>query len=638
MTHTKTSVHERGEKMPDIKIFVSCHKNSVVPENPLLCKIQVGTALSKTKLDVELHDDTGDNISEKNKAYCELTAQYWAWKNVQAEYYGFFHYRRYLAFLQEYPVQKDGTVSAGKALPYQLCPSPNEGIERFAITQEQMENIVSKYDVITVLRERSNSTAYEQYCQFHNKEDIDRMLEILSKKCPEYHEAAKAYMKSRELYFMNMYIMRKELFFAYMEWLFPLLEEFERQTDFSEYSEQEYRACAYLAERLFGIWFTHIKQNTDYRCCELPYVVFENTEQENILRPAFQGDSVNVVMASDVRFVPYMAVALQSILEHTSEKDYYDIVILHTKIPAELQKRVLVLGKDKENVSIRFFNLNSYVTHIPFKAHQHISIETFYRYFIMEIMPDYKKVLYLDSDIIVLRDISELYHTDVGHSLLAAARDMDVIGTYKNKSEMQSYLKDKLHLKEPLNYFQAGVIVLNLEALRAKVTIRTLIEKTLEANWSFVDQDVLNQVCKGCVTFISQKWNVLMDWRYSMHSRMEYMRCAPRLLWEEYCDARKNPSIIHYAGAWKPWNTPNCDFAEYFWQVARRNPFYEWILYENTIGMNKKNSLYDNDTKRVFRLRPTKIEITVDMKRVNRLLPAGSLRRRFVRALLKKSL
>ena len=125
--------------MPDIKIFVSCHKDSFVPDNPLLYKIQVGTALSKTRLDSALHDDDGDNISNKNKAYCELTAQYWAWKNVQAEYYGFFHYRRYLSFQEEYPVQKDGSVSAKKMLPYQLCETPVAGVEQFGITQEKIE-------------------------------------------------------------------------------------------------------------------------------------------------------------------------------------------------------------------------------------------------------------------------------------------------------------------------------------------------------------------------------------------------------------------------------------------------------------------------------------------------------------------
>ena len=81
---------------PTIKIYVVCHKKSYVPKNPYLYPIQVGASIAGTRLSDMLDDDEGDNISEKNKSYCELTAQYWAWKNDDADYYGFFHYRRYL--------------------------------------------------------------------------------------------------------------------------------------------------------------------------------------------------------------------------------------------------------------------------------------------------------------------------------------------------------------------------------------------------------------------------------------------------------------------------------------------------------------------------------------------------------------
>lgn len=84
---------------PNIKIYVVCHKPSYVPPNPYLYPIQVGTALAKEALEGMLHDNEGDNISKKNKSYCELTAQYWAWKNEEADYYGFFHYRRYFSFV-----------------------------------------------------------------------------------------------------------------------------------------------------------------------------------------------------------------------------------------------------------------------------------------------------------------------------------------------------------------------------------------------------------------------------------------------------------------------------------------------------------------------------------------------------------
>ena len=76
--------------MADIKLFVCCHQQVEIPNHPLLVPIQVGAALAETHFPNFLYDDAGENISEKNRSYCELTAQYWAWKNVGADYFGFF--------------------------------------------------------------------------------------------------------------------------------------------------------------------------------------------------------------------------------------------------------------------------------------------------------------------------------------------------------------------------------------------------------------------------------------------------------------------------------------------------------------------------------------------------------------------
>ena len=84
-----------------IKIYVSCHKECFMPQGELFYPIQVGAAAAGKRFAGILHDDEGDNISHKNPTYCELTAQYWAWKNDDADYYGFFHYRRYMSFSEK---------------------------------------------------------------------------------------------------------------------------------------------------------------------------------------------------------------------------------------------------------------------------------------------------------------------------------------------------------------------------------------------------------------------------------------------------------------------------------------------------------------------------------------------------------
>ena len=104
---------------------------------------RVGTALNGTKLQGMRHDDDGDNISQKTKTYCELTAQYWAWKNEDADYYGFFHYRRYLAF--DPSLNKDdvwGNIAYDRI--------SEEAIQEMKLQPEVMRALITKYDVISV--------------------------------------------------------------------------------------------------------------------------------------------------------------------------------------------------------------------------------------------------------------------------------------------------------------------------------------------------------------------------------------------------------------------------------------------------------------------------------------------------------
>lgn len=626
--------------MSKIEILAACHKESYVPQSRIIHSIQTGAALAPSRINTTYHDDEGAHISEKNKYLCELTAQYWAWKNLDADYYGFFHYRRFLSFAREYPLHADGDLPCRKWRPYLEHKDIKRGLGCYGLSDDVITEIVKKYDMITTLREPSNSTVYEQYCQFHHEDDLRKMLAILEKRHPQYRAAADIYMNSRQFYFTNMYVMKKEEFFAYMEWLFPLLEEFLQKADFTGYSEQECRAAAFLAERLFGIYFTYAKQFKKGRYCELQYVIFSNTEPWPRARRMFGNDSVNVAMAACSHYVPYLSVLLQSLIECANPKRDYDIIVLHTDISNDNQQILSAMGN--ERFSIRFYDISDYVEPIRFRVHHHFTQETFYRFFLMEIMRDYAKVLYLDSDMVVMRDAARLYDIEVRGFLLAAVRDLDMIGQCKADADMKRYVQRTLGITHVTNYFQGGVQLLNLKALRKRYSCADFVRMAVRRNWRFVDQDVMNVMCKGRVKYIGQQWNVLMNWKYCGSSRMDILSQAPFGLYQEYLKARKNPAVIHYAGAWKPWNVPACDYAKEFWNYARRTPFYECILYDQTAASRAdggyQNSMDEYGSKRVFHLRPTKLKIIVDMKKINRLMPPGSGLRLVVRALCRRFL
>lgn len=261
---------------PKIQIYVACHKPSYVLNNQLLIPVQVGTALVSERYEGMCYDNDGENISEKNLQYCELTAQYWAWKNAQNDFYGFFHYRRYLCFSNIYRVLPNGELEKRKRVsPYIELEDVRQDLSQYGLGLNVLGSEITEYDLVTVLREKINTTVYRQYCQYHQKDSLDRILNILLEKYPQYQMAAAKYMNSKEIYYLNMYVMRRSVFHEYMKWLFNILEEFEK--DSNELGVQlENRSMGYLAERLFGIFYTYQREH-GIKCAEVQYLKFYNT-------------------------------------------------------------------------------------------------------------------------------------------------------------------------------------------------------------------------------------------------------------------------------------------------------------------------------------------------------------------------
>lgn len=261
------------EPVPDIQLFVCCHQPSPVPEHPLLNPIQAGAALADAHFPGFLHDDTGENISQKNRSYCELTAQYWAWKNINADYYGFFHYRRYL-----YP-----DVNARR--PYLIAQAPTLPLLE-KLGYGRFGELIPQYDVILPKGEDMHLPAWKHYAQapFHRGEDLELVQKILLERHPEFAGAAEEYLNGSLCYFGNIFIMGKEIFRDYCAWLFPMLAEFDARADTSGYSPQERRVDGYLAERLLGIYAAWLCRAGGVRMLELPRVHFvpDGKERRNM--------------------------------------------------------------------------------------------------------------------------------------------------------------------------------------------------------------------------------------------------------------------------------------------------------------------------------------------------------------------
>lgn len=232
----------------NIKILVAAHKPYWMPEDKIYLPIQVGSANSDLDLGFQ-RDDTGDNISKKNKNYCELTGLYWAWKNLNAEYIGLAHYRRHF------------TVRKGKDK------------KTLPINEQELTPLLNKSDVI-LPRKRNYyiETTYTQYIHAHHKEDLDITEQIIEEKCPEYKDAFNLVMNSSKGHRFNMFVMKKDVFDSYCNWLFSILFELEKRLDISNYSANDARVFGFVGERLLDVW---IKTN-NIQYIDIPYVFMED--------------------------------------------------------------------------------------------------------------------------------------------------------------------------------------------------------------------------------------------------------------------------------------------------------------------------------------------------------------------------
>ena len=569
---------ERYDKQ-SIRIFVTAHKNVDRFDSSTLQPVQVGP--KGTRFPWAFQDDEGENIADRNPRYCELTTQYWAWKNVNADYYGFCHYRRYFDF----------SATEHEENPYGEIMDDfidDAAAKKYGLDDATIAQVVRQYDVITtpfgdleeIIDKHGTPRALWEAAPLLHDDDLERCYRILCKMYPDYQKDAEAFLDGHEACFCNMFIMKKEIFFDYCEWMFPILEEFDKNTDYSTYSKEALRTPGHLSERLLNIYLMHHKRiGSNWKFKELQCVHFTNPEPAPQLElPDSHGKPiVPVVFAADNNYVPQLTTTIYSAIKNANPNRFYDVVVLQRDIAGDKQERMWRFFEQFPNMSLRFLNVERELSGYELSTNNaHISVETYYRFLIQQLMPDYDKVLYLDSDIIITGDIAKLYDTDLQGNLLGAIRDIDFLGNLNVKrGKRMAYAKNVLKMKNPYDYFQAGVLVLNTKAMREHCTIKQWLTYASNPNYIYNDQDVLNAHCEGKVLYLPWEWNVVHDCGGRVGNLFTQ---APNDIYDAYMRSRSNPQIIHYAGYQKPWVDPDCDYASIYWRYARETPFYERLI------------------------------------------------------------
>ncbi len=238
---------KKGGAVMRFAVAVALHRQYWLPDDPLYTPMQVGAA-RRPGWGVA-RDDVGENISEKNLGFSELTAQYWLWHNAEADVLGLCHYRRYFAARRFGPKKKR------------------------ILTLAQAERLMQQADVLVPTpRIYAIETNYTQYIHAHHRADLDLTRVIIAERHPDFLPAYDRVMKRRWGRRFNMCIMRRAQFEAYSAWLFDILFELERRLDTTGYDARSLRVYGYVAERLMDVWLAQTRP----RMKQLPVVNLES--------------------------------------------------------------------------------------------------------------------------------------------------------------------------------------------------------------------------------------------------------------------------------------------------------------------------------------------------------------------------
>lgn len=262
---------------------------------------------------------------------------------------------------------------------------------------------------------------------------------------------------------------------------------------------------------------------------------------------------IPIFFACDEGFVKYTMVSMKSIMENADRSRKYHIYILHMGITEATQAKVLAMAD--EEFAIDFVDVTDKMRSIADKLpiRDYYSNTTYFRLFIPDMFPQYRKALYIDSDTIVVGNIAELYDHKLGKLYAGVCPDRVVAQT----DILGDYVEKVLGVKRT-RYFNAGVMLMNCSQFRENHLLDEFLE--MLHIYLFVvaqDQDYLNLICKNQVLYMEPKWNAQV--------------------FGELACPEEEVGLFHFNMAAKPWHYEDCRLAEYFWKYAKMTADYDAI-------------------------------------------------------------
>lgn len=313
--------------------------------------------------------------------------------------------------------------------------------------------------------------------------------------------------------------------------------------------------------------------------------------------------NIPIIFAINNSYTKQVATVITSILKNSDKNNYYEFSVMHMDIAPENQKLLEDYVRTFHNSTINFIDMNSFTQNEYLeslmsrrKDYTYISPETYFRFYIPEIFKNYGKVIYLDADIIVMKDVALLYKEDITEYYCGAIQDSFMTSHIRNYKRTTAqypdltyiqYLRSILEMKD-YKYFNAGVLLLNLNKMREDNISQKLWQFAQEKSpLEFQDQDVLNAVFKGKVKYVDELWNCLKGFA-----------------------SKKSPYIMHFVGPEKPWGyekkySYNYTCIDEWWKYYELTPCFnkEDLEIKRSIQKKNKNCVFKNFVQQIFSLK-----------------------------------
>ena len=499
-----------------------------------------------------------------------------------------------------------------------------------------MRNEIEKYDIITnvpiPIKEESGYTSVLDYCkknpQGYKMEDINVLREVILEKYPDDISYFDSFFKGRENRWYNCYIMKKNVFHEYANWLFDILFEFEKRIDVSSYTEEQLRVFGVMAERLWGVFLK--KRATNYSICEKQLVFFQNTEFVPAF-PASQGSSASckipIVIPATSDEIPLTQALIKSILKHKNSNKTYQIIILHNSktLNTELFQKMV---SEESEIRVEQYNVSHLIEKYKLKyPNMGISNRDLLWFSALEACRNFEHIFLLSPYTMVRKDLTELLETELDDAFAGAPYNYQVMANCYQSEEYRQYFSEKLHQNEQWLYYNFECSIINLSLLTKKYPATSFLGLAYINSYLTPFVDAMNSKLAGNILPLDTTFGTVADIDGVYCNLFRWF--LPYQHYQGYKKSYMDPSIVYFDSQFLPWTNLNVDFAKEFWENIRGSMIYEDVLarmvvYCSSVFSRSFPSITNVDQRTGVR------------KLADKLLPKGTKRRRFAKIILPK--